>query len=137
MKKCLIVDDEPLCGELLAHMLRDHFECKTATSGKDAWEIIELSWRNRTPFDLICCDLTMPQLSGHGLIRKIRALEGTVPESEASPTKIFVVSGGMSPWDMGKTLLDDVADGYIAKPCNRKDLFELLLQNGLIESDET
>ena len=37
---------------------------------------------------------------------------------------------------MGKTLLDDVADGYIAKPCNPKELFELLLQNGLIESNE-
>jgi two-component system, chemotaxis family, chemotaxis protein CheY len=133
MKKCLIVDDEPLCGELLAHMLRDHFECKTATSGKEAWEIIELSWLNKKPFDLICCDLTMPELSGHGLIRKIRAREGSDLESGASPTKIFVVSAGMSPWDMGKTLLDEVADGYLAKPCNPKELFELLRQNSLID----
>jgi two-component system, chemotaxis family, chemotaxis protein CheY len=136
IKTCLIVDDEPFCGELLAHMLRDHFECRTATSGKEAWESIELSWRNETPFDLICCDLTMPQLSGHGLIRKIRALEVTVPESEASPSKIIVVSGGMFSLETGKTLLDDVADGYLAKPCNRKELFELLLQNRLIEADE-
>jgi len=136
MMKCLIVDDEPFCGELLAHMLRDHFECKTVTSGKEAWEIIELNWRNGKPFDLICCDLTMPHLSGHGLIRKIRAMEGTIPESEPFPTKILVVSGGTSPWEAGKTLLEDVADGYIAKPCNPKELFELLLQNGLIEPDE-
>jgi two-component system, chemotaxis family, chemotaxis protein CheY len=137
MKKCLIVDDELFCGELLAHMLRDRFECTIVTSGKEAWEIIETNWRDGKTFDLVCCDLTMPQLSGHGLIRKIRSLEGTVPESEAFPTKIFVVSGGTSPWEMGKTLLDDVADGYLAKPCNPKELFELLLQNGLIASDET
>jgi two-component system, chemotaxis family, chemotaxis protein CheY len=136
MKKCLIVDDEPFCGELLAHMLKDHFECSTATSGKEAWESIELNWRNETPFDLICCDLTMPQLSGHGLIRKIRSLEVTVSESEASPSKIIVVSGGMFSLDMGRTLLDDVADGYLAKPCNRKELFELLLQNRLIEAHD-
>lgn len=133
MKKCLIVDDEPFCGELLANMLRKHFECRTVTSGKEAWEIIESTWRTEASFDLICCDLTMPQLSGHGLIRKIRVLEGTVPESEASPSKIFVVSAGTAPWEMGETLLSDVVDGYIAKPCNPKELYELLHQNGLVE----
>lgn len=136
MKKCLIVDDEPLSGEILAHMLKNHFECRMATSGKEAWEIIEGNWRNGDSFDLICCDLLMPELSGHGLIRKIRALEGTGSESGTSPTKIFVVTAGMPPWDMGKTLLDDVADGYITKPCLPKVLFELLFQNGLVESDQ-
>jgi two-component system chemotaxis response regulator CheY len=136
MMKCLIIDDEPICGEILAHMLRNHFECRMVTSGQEAWEIIEATWRNGEPYDLICCDLEMPKLSGHGLIRKVRALEETVPEPEASPIKIFVVSAGTFPWDMGKALLEDVADGYLAKPCNPKELFELLLKNGLIKSDE-
>lgn len=133
MKKCLIVDDEPFSGELLAIMLQKHFECRTVTSGMEAWAIVESNWLNGRSFDLICCDLTMPQLSGHGLIRKIRSLEGTVPKSEASPAKIFVVSAGTFPWDMGKTLLDEIADGYLAKPCNPEELLELLVQNGLVE----
>ena len=136
MKKCLIVDDELICGEILAHMLRNHFECKTVTSGEEAWEVIESNWRKGEHFDLICCDLEMPEMSGHGLIRKFRALEKTGPEPAASPTKIFVVSAGTSPWGTGETLLDDAADGYITKPCNPKELLELLLQNGLVESDE-
>lgn len=136
MKKCLIVDDEPFCGDLLAHMLREHFECTTVTSGKEAWGIIESNWRSGESFDLICCDLTMPELSGHALIRKLRVLEGAVSESEARPTKIFVVSAGTFPWEMGEALLEEVADGYIAKPCSREELYHLLLKNGLVEPDQ-
>lgn len=137
MKKCLIVDDEELSRDILANMLKKHFECTTATSGKEAWEIVESNWRSGASFDLICCDLTMPELSGHGLARKIRALEESGPSQPgASPSKIFVVSAGTFPWEMGETLLDGIADGYIAKPCHPKKLFELLLQNGVLEPGE-
>ncbi|MBJ6727341.1 response regulator [Geomesophilobacter sediminis] len=133
MKKCLIVDDETLSGDLLAHMLRDHFECKTATSGKEAWKIIESNWHQGDSFDLICCDLEMPQLSGHGLIRKIRALEETACRPGASATKIFVVTAGTSAWESGETLLDEAADGYIIKPCEPRQLLEMLQEHSLLE----
>ncbi|GFO66903.1 hypothetical protein GMLC_04820 [Geomonas limicola] len=133
MKKCLIVDDEILCGELLAHMLRNHFECKTATSGKEAWEIIESSWHRGEFFEFICCDLEMPGLSGHGLIRKIRSLEDTACRPGVAAAKIFVVTAGTSVWESGKTLLDEAADGYIIKPCEPGHLFEQLQEHGLLE----
>ena len=133
MKKCLIVDDESLSGDLLAHMLRNHFECTTATCGKAAWQIIETNWHKSNFFDLICCDLEMPLLSGHGLIRKIRSLEETACRPGVAATKIFVVTAGTSDWESGKTLLDDAADGYIIKPCEPQHLLELLQQQGLLE----
>lgn len=136
MKKCLIVDDEIFCGELLAAMLRKHFHCHTLTSGKEAWEVIESGWHKGEAFDLICCDLTMPELSGHGLIRKIRSLEETVPKPGVAPSKVVVVSAGSYPWEMGEALLHDVADGYLSKPCNPKELYELLIKCGVLGSDE-
>ncbi|GFO65041.1 response regulator [Geomonas paludis] len=136
MKTCLIVDDEEFSAEMLATMLRKSFDCTIVTSGKEAWSIIEPKWLKGESFDLICCDLTMPELSGHGLIRKIRSLETSRAESCASPSKIFVVSAGTFPWGMGETLLDGVADGYISKPCHRDKLLEMMVQHGVLEPGE-
>lgn len=133
MKKCLIVDDEIISGDLLAHMLRNHFECTTATCGKEAWKIIESSWHIGDFFDLICCDLEMPDLSGHGLIRKIRSLEETACRPGVSAAKIFVVTAGTSVWESGRTLINEAADGYFIKPCQPQHLFELLQEHGLLE----
>jgi len=133
MKKCLIVDDERLSGDLLAHMLRNHFECTTATCGKAAWQIIESRWHKSDFFDLICCDLEMPLLSGHGLIRKIRSLEATACRLGVPAAKIFVVTAGTSAWESGKSLLEEAADAYIIKPCEPKHLFGLLQEQGLLE----
>ena len=133
MKTCLIVDDEEFCAEILATMLMKSFECTIVNSGKEAWTIIESKWQKGESFDLICCDLTMPELSGHGLIRKIRSLEASSAASCPSPSKIFVVSAGTLPWEMGEALLEGVTDGYISKPCHPKKLLEMLVQHGVLE----
>ncbi len=68
-KTILIIDDEPGIVSALAYLLRrDGYHVDTAGNGRLAWEKLQ----QRT-YDLILCDLRMPELDGPGLYRKIEA----------------------------------------------------------------
>jgi len=55
----LVVDDEPAVRSSIVRILRGH-EVVTAPSGKDAQRLLV----NDDSFDLILCDLMMPDVSG-------------------------------------------------------------------------
>lgn len=70
----LVVDDEPLIAQLVAETLAaEGYEIETARNGREALEKITLR-----SFDLILCDLRMPELDGVGLYR---ALEKGHPDT--------------------------------------------------------
>jgi len=58
--RILVVDDEPLISAALKRALREHF-VEVASSGRDAVQIIEAK---QGGFDLVFCDLMMPDLTG-------------------------------------------------------------------------
>jgi CheY-like chemotaxis protein len=67
-KAILIVDDEASIRTALAHLLRrDGHAVETATNGVLALEKLQ----NRS-FDLILCDLRMPELDGPGLYQALQ-----------------------------------------------------------------
>jgi response regulator RpfG family c-di-GMP phosphodiesterase len=71
---CLIVDDEPLLRQVLAHLMRnDGFTCLEAANGDEAIAVLE-----RHAVTLVMSDLRMPKLDGVGLLRQIR---GRWPDS--------------------------------------------------------
>jgi two-component system NtrC family sensor kinase len=68
-KAILVVDDEPGIRGALAHLLRrDGHRVETAANGHLALLQIQ-----EKAFDLILCDLRMPQLDGPGLYRELEA----------------------------------------------------------------
>ena len=71
----LVVDDEPLIGQLFENILREHGHHVTiATSGLQALGTID-----KERFDLIFLDLFMPELDGAELFRRIRQKNKHVP----------------------------------------------------------
>ncbi len=62
----LVVDDEPLIAQLVAETLAaEGYEVETARNGREA-----LEKTTARSFDLILCDLRMPELDGVGLYRE-------------------------------------------------------------------
>jgi CheY-like chemotaxis protein len=89
--RVLIVDDEEDVRALLSLTLHGYgAESKAVASGKEA-----LDWLNRqTPdatFDVLICDIGMPDEDGYSLIRKVRAL---TPESGGSIPAIALTAYG-------------------------------------------
>lgn len=71
----LVVDDEPLVGELFKNSLNESgYQVTTTLSSLEALELL-----NKRHFDLIFLDLLMPELDGAELFRQIRLVNNGVP----------------------------------------------------------
>jgi CheY-like chemotaxis protein len=64
--RVIVVDDEPLVGRSIRRALRGH-EVEVFTSGQEA--IARLC--SGAPFDVVFCDLMMPQVSGMEVFRRV------------------------------------------------------------------
>lgn len=73
--KILIVDDEVELTEILSTIIaKEDRQIEVALNGKLALEKTQT-----TTFDLIICDLSMPQMSGTAFFEKARGLKVTCP----------------------------------------------------------
>jgi DNA-binding response OmpR family regulator len=115
MKKILVIEDEPQMRRNLVTILRlESFEPLAAENGK-----VGLDLARREKPDLILCDVMMPELDGHGLLKALQgdAATKTIPfifltaRGEKSD-----VRGGM---DMG-------ADAYLVKPVDKAELLRAI-----------
>jgi two-component system, NtrC family, sensor kinase len=80
----LVVDDEPLVGRLVVRALGRAHRVMAVTSGHDALAHLAAGER----FDLVLCDLTMPEMSGMDLYDRIKALD------EAQAARVVFLTGG-------------------------------------------
>ena len=73
-QKVLFVDDEPLLTRLGEHFLRRlGYEPATSTS-----PLLAIEMMRDSPFDLVVTDLTMPELSGLELGRRLQTMSPSV-----------------------------------------------------------
>ena len=82
--RVLVIDDEPLVARSVARILSRSHEVTTLTSSREALRLIEAGER----WDLVICDLMMPELTGMELARR---LEAVAPD--LTPRLIFLTGG--------------------------------------------
>jgi two-component system phosphate regulon response regulator OmpR len=115
----LIVDDDNRILKLLKQFLQqNNFLVSTATSAKEAFELLE-----NFIFDLIILDVMMPEITGLEFAEKIKAAGKTLP--------IIMLTALSEPEDRIKGLEAGAKD-YITKPFEPREL--LLRINNLIDS---
>jgi diguanylate cyclase (GGDEF)-like protein len=103
--KILIVDDDPLSLRVLSDVLSTDYEVLEATSGRKALEIA--SQANQP--DLIVMDITMPEMDGYEVCRKLKEN----PQTRDIPVIFLTAKGEMEDEEMA---LNIGAVDYIAKP---------------------
>ncbi len=68
--RILVIDDEPEFREAIAQALTlDAYDVETALDGREGATLV-----CRHPYDLIFCDLRMPEVDGRGLYEEIQRL---------------------------------------------------------------
>lgn len=72
LPRVLAIDDDPQSRELIEAALAEKFEVVLASSGSEG-----LTLASEQHFDLVICDLIMPDLDGFGVITALRANEAT------------------------------------------------------------
>ncbi len=111
MIRILVIEDEPRVRANLATILR--FEGYEVVEAGDGEEGLRRA-RECSPA-LILCDVMMPRVDGHQVLRALRA----EPATRAIPFVFLTARGAIHELREGMTL---GADDYLIKPVNREDL---------------
>jgi PAS domain S-box-containing protein len=101
----LVVDDEELVRTAMGRMLAKlGFEVETAATGHDA---LELFREHHDRFTLVICDLSMPNMDGTEVVRRLRAID---------PTVRILLASGYSDGPVDDQARSLGAIGFLAKP---------------------
>jgi signal transduction histidine kinase/CheY-like chemotaxis protein len=85
-RRILVVDDEPLVLSSMQRLLRGWGEVRTTASGRQALEAL----RNGHSYDLVLCDVVMPDMSGVDVYRTVSS------ERPQQASRFVFVTGGAS-----------------------------------------
>jgi CheY-like chemotaxis protein len=115
-KKVLVIDDDEMIRDLVAHSLeRDGYTVISAASGQAGLEHFEAE----KP-DLIVLDIAMPGMSGFEVAGKMRAIEN----EEKRPHTPIIVFTAYARSFMASASDDARIDSYLTKPINPQKLLE-------------
>jgi CheY-like chemotaxis protein/anti-sigma regulatory factor (Ser/Thr protein kinase) len=106
--RVLVVDDEDTIRSVARRMLASEHEVTLAASGAEAMSLVERGAR----FDVILCDLMMPNVTGMELHAKLHAVE-----PDQARRMVFMTGGAFT--TRASTFLDGVANERIMKPLPR------------------
>jgi two-component system, sensor histidine kinase and response regulator len=113
MTRILVIDDETLLSdEVVEWLILEGYEVFSAADG-----IAGVNEVFRRQPDLIICDITMPQLDGHGVLLELRANPSTA-------TIPFIFVTARASHDDVRKGMSLGADDYITKPFTRMELLQ-------------
>jgi putative nucleotidyltransferase with HDIG domain len=132
--KILIVDDELVSRLKMKKIMESFGRCTEADCGRRALDLIHGSMEKGSPFDLITMDISMSEMDGTEVLRKIRESEKTNSIPLESRVKVFMVTAH-SDRDTIISCIKSGCNDYIMKPFSKKTVVKKLLENGLIFDD--
>jgi len=113
LEKILIIEDEHLILDSISEYLQlEGYECLKAISGEEGIQ----EANDETP-DLIVCDIKMPGLNGHEVLKELRANPRT------STIPFIFLSALVKKSDLRKGMILG-ADDYLTKPFEPEDLLD-------------
>lgn len=104
--RVLVIDDEAAVGRTIQRLLGEQYEVVVLTAGSEA---IELLVGKAADFDLILCDLTMPDVTGMDVYT--RSVEA---RAEIGQRFVFMTGGTFNP--RARDFLDQVPNERLDKP---------------------
>jgi CheY-like chemotaxis protein len=114
-RRILAVDDEALLLKAYRRMLGDAHELATALGGLEALRTLERD----NAFDVVLCDLQMPEMSGMELHAAVRASHPALAERF-----VFVTGGAFS--SDARRFMEESVSAVIQKPFRVEDLLALI-----------
>lgn len=123
--KALVVEDDFTSRLLLQELLRPLGYTHVAINGREAVQAVAAALESGEPYDLICLDIMMPELDGHGALKEIRAIEEARGRGGSRGARVLMTTA------LGdhKNVLGafrEQCDGYLVKPIDREKLFGYL-----------
>lgn len=118
--RILLVDDESEITEILADLLSDDYKCSKASSAEEALERLQ-----KSEFELVISDITMPGMSGLDMIPQVKRI---------SPFTVVVMISGMQTVESAIGALRLGAFDYLMKPFDLRQV-EAVVKRALEHHD--
>lgn len=132
--RILIVDDSFIHRRVLLKLLSAYGECDIAVDGQEAVAAVKMAFEENNPYDLICLDITMPNMDGQEALREIRKLEELRGISGLEGEKVIMTTA----LDKSENIFEAFRSGceaYIIKPFGKEDLAREMNKLGLLSAD--
>ena len=123
--RVLIIDDEPALAAALRRVLARDYDVQAVNRGQDGLDLLVAD----PSFDLVFCDLMMPEMTGMEVFRRLR---DRCPGREE---RIVFMSGGAFTLD-AKAFLEEVSNTHIEKPIDMR-LLKTLARERLLLQDRS
>lgn len=137
MLRCLVVDDDELERELIAHYLENIACCDMAENGLKAVAMFRKAFEAGNRYDLVILDIVMPEMDGHAAAKEMRLIEKGAGLAVNSGVTIIVISSLNTPHDVIQAYLAASSSAHIVKPVNPDKLRKILYKLELIKQPET
>ncbi|MGD8400749.1 MAG: response regulator [Bacillota bacterium] len=128
--KILIVEDDPASRKFLNKFLSAYGDCDLTLDGEEAVDAVKLAWEEKTPYDLICLDIMMPNMDGYQALRLIRQLEKEQGISGEQRVKIIMTTALNQIANVFEAF-DAGCEAYAAKPIDTAKFIEVMRKLGL------
>ncbi|MBI2982482.1 MAG: response regulator [Deltaproteobacteria bacterium] len=110
-REVLLIDDSEETLQMVRQILENHaFTCTTAITAVEG-----LAKARKSRPDLILLDLMLPQMSGLGFVRELKA------DPLLSKIPVIILSG-IGDEEVAREVLDLGASGYLRKTCGIREL---------------
>jgi signal transduction histidine kinase/CheY-like chemotaxis protein len=123
-RRLLVIDDDALVARTLVRLLGEH-RVEVSSSGQDG---LRRLMSEGTSFDLVLCDLMMPDMSGMDLYEEIqRSLPALADRF------VFISGGGVT--ERSRRFIDAHAARVLIKPIDGRELQEILVRRAAVETE--
>jgi two-component system, chemotaxis family, chemotaxis protein CheY len=131
--KTLSVEDDFTSRLILQEFMKSYGPVHIAVNGIEAVEAVRLAMEEGSePYDLICLDILMPEMSGQEALRQIREQEEARGILSSKGVKILMVTAVEDPKNVF-TAFGSLCDAYLAKPIHKAKLLGELRKFKLID----
>ena len=112
----LVIDDEPFIRKLIARMLFE-LGVKNVVDAEDGADGMNKVRQSRKGFDVIICDLEMPNMDGFGFVRLLRN-----DKTISNPNVPVLILTGHSDEDSIHKSIQLGINGFLTKPVSKTNL---------------
>ncbi len=129
--RTLIVEDDFTSRLLLQEMLKEQGVSHIAANGVEAISAVRAALEAGEPYDLICLDIMLPEVSGQDVLKAIRALEEEFSVALQQAVKVVMTTALSDPRNVYNAYRNH-CDAYLTKPIRKSDLMTELRGMGLV-----
>lgn len=121
----LIVEDDLVCRKVLQKLLAGYGTVEAVACGSDALIAVTQARAAGKPFQLVCLDIDMPDMTGHQVLVQLRREEDERKSPADQRLRVLMTSGHSQPENVVASF-HNRCDGFLVKPVNAHKLAERL-----------